>query len=601
MKRFIYSFIALILLTPAFWSCTEEAGSTAGAGAPELISVIPVTGPSGSTIIISGLNFSTVPEENVVLIGGNQATIKSVTPKRLTVTAPEHEDGKVDVKVIVKGVELEGFTFTYAKLIDPEIVIGSISPSQAYAGDEVVIFGENFSDDPKEINVKFGEAEAQVKGCTETSITVTAPEHATGDVVVEVTSKSKKASASFRYVDLAITGNRPSEGGEGTIVTIMGDGFNPDPAKNKVTVNGIELEPTEATYNTLTVIMPALPFSTYEFTVETHGKSFKGGSFTVAQVWTVETLAGSTAGHKDGIGKEVQFQNLQDVRLNDDGLFWITQRGGAGKDAIRTLNPETNEIKTLVNTDNAVISGGHPWGSCFDRHGNYWFVLKAKGTDNVIKIAKGTATPSIVNVKGRTLATNTMYILVDDNDNIYLLNRGNTSYISVYDKDLNKLNDWPVTGLLETMAWNADKSGIILGRHSNAAADLLMLNPADGTCTAIAGTGKNPTAATYTDGEPGKPLTATIGVIEGITVDKDGTIWFSDQTANTLRKLIPGENGDYTKGTVKTVAGTALSGGNVDGKGTNAKFNLITGLCFAPDGSLIVVEAGRFIRRVYSN
>ncbi len=601
MKRIIYSSIALIMLMPFFCSCTEETGKAEGPKVPELISVIPVAGPSGSTIIISGLNFSTVIEENVVTIGGKQAVVKSATERKLTVTAPENEDGVAEVKVTVKGTELEGFTFTYSKLIDPEIVIGSISPAQAYVGDEVTIFGENFSDDKKEVKVKFGETEAQIISCTETSITVTAPQNALGDIVVEVTSKSKKASAPFRYVDLIFTGNRPTEGGEGTIVTITGDGFNPDPAQNKVTVNGIELVPTEATLNTLSIIMPTLPFGTYEFTVETHGKSVKGGSFTVAQVWTVETLAGSVAGHKDGIGKEAQFQNLQDVVLAENGLLWITQRGGAGKDAIRSLDPKTNEIKTLVNTDNTTISGGHPWGSCFDKHGNYWFVLKAVGKDNIIKVAKGTTTPEVVKVEGRTLASNTMYILVDDNDNLYILNRGNTSYISVYDKGLNKLNDYPVTGLIEAMAWNADKSGIILGRHSKAGADLIMFNPADGSCTPIAGKGVDPTASTYTDGEAGKPLTAVIGVIEGIAVDKEGTIWFSDQKANTLRKLIPGEGGDYTKGTVKTVAGTAMSSGSVDGKGTNAKFNLITGLCFMPDGSLIVVEAGRFIRRVYSN
>ncbi len=600
MKKFIYSLIALILLTPAFWSCTDKEENVE-AGVPELISVIPVTGPAGSTIIISGLNFSPVTEENVVTVGGIQATVKSATEKRLTVTAPEHEDGVAEVKVTVKGVELGGFTFTYAKLIDPEIVIGNITPAQAYVGDEVTIFGENFSDVMSEVTVYFGDVKATVMNCTENSIKVKAPQHDRGEVAVKVTSKSKTASAPFRYVDLMITGNNPAEGGEGTVVTIQGEGFNPDPAQNKVIVNGIELVPTEADYNTLKVIMPALAWGSYEFTVETHNKSVKGGSFTIAQVWTVETVAGGAWGHKDGVGNAVQFRNLANVEIGPDGLVWITQRGGGPNDGVRTMDPKTYEVKTIVN-NNDIVKDGHPWGSCFDKHDNFWFVLKAKGSNNVIKMAKGSTTPVAVNVQGRTLATNTMYILVDDNDNIYLLNRGNTSYISIYDKDLNKLHDYPVKGNIETMAWNADKSKIILGRNSGAIADLIFLDPADGSCTAIAGKGVNPNATTYTDGEAGNPLSAYIGTVAGIAVDKDGTIWFTDYTANTLRKLIPGANGDYTKGTVKTVAGTAMSAADVDGKGTNAKFNLPSGLCIMPDGSVIVVEAAASrIRRVYSN
>ncbi len=604
MKKIIYSLITLVLLTPVFWSCTDKAENVE-AGVPELISVIPVTGPSGSTIIISGLNFSPVAEENVVTIGGLPATVKSATENRLTVTVPEHEDGKAEVKVTVKGIELGGFTFTYAKLIDPEIVIGSIAPAQAYVGDEITIFGENFSDDKKEVKVKFGESQANIISSSENIIKVTAPQNSLGDVVVEITSKSKKASIPFKYVDLTMSGNRPTEGGKGTIVTIMGTGFNTDPAKNKVVINDIEIVPTEATYNTLSVIMPDLPWGTYEFTVETHGKTVKGGSFTVVQVWTVETVAGKLPqNHVDGIGKAAQFYYAQNISRDADGLLWITQRGGTNKDAIRVMDPETYEVKTVVPTSNTLISNGHPWGSCFDKHGNYWFTLKAKGSDNILRIDAGTTEPKVMDIKERTVASNSMYILVDDNDNIYILNRSSsasaTSYLSIYDKSFKKLHDYSIgTGFITSMAFTVDKSKLLLGTSGKAC--IYMLDPADGTFSKIAGTGSTPNANSYTDGETGKPLTATIGIIDGIAVAQDGTVYFTDATAQTLRKLIPGENGDYTKGTIKTIAGTAMKKGNQDGIGTNATFSAIAGICLMPDGSILIADSAGLIRRAYSN
>ena len=194
-------------------------------------------------------------------------------------------------------------------------------------------------------------------------------------------------------------------------------------------------------------------------------------------------------------------------------------------------------------------------------------------------------------------------MLTDAQDNLYLLNRANPSYISVYDKNLVLKHDWPVNLFAEHMVWNKDKTKLYLGTAA-APFGIFEFDPATGEMKKIAGTKDKPTsAANTTDGEPEDPLTATIGQIEGMAVDAEGNLWFSDITTSTVRVLVPGEGGDYTKGTVKTRAGMNFvpKYPGVDGLGTNAGLKYPCGLLPMPDGSMLLADGTGFaIRRIYS-
>ena len=123
--------------------------------------------------------------------------------------------------------------------------------------------------------------------------------------------------------------------------------------------------------------------------------------------------------------------------------------------------------------------------------------------------------------------------------------------------------------------------------------------------TPIAGSGTKPTAVNYTDGEAGKPLTATIGTVDGIYCASDGTVYFTDEVTATVRKLVPGKDGSYATGTVTTLAGQPLLKGWVDGEAlTTAKFNYPYGILLADDGETLYVTDGsgsRRIRKLYLN
>lgn len=596
--------MALLLVGAA--SCSDSETGNGLAAEPELISIIPISGASGCPAIISGVNFAAEQSANKVFLDGQEAQVVSSSKNRIQIVTPEHADGKVDVKVSVNGKEVSGLDFTYVTLADPEIKITALRPSFGFVGDNVTIIGENFSDEVADMSVTFDGVKANILTTSSSALSVTAPEHARGRVTVEVKKGAKTAVAEFTYVELMVEKSNPSEGGAGTIVTIYGEGFSEELANNVVMVGDQVLKVTESTATTLKVEMPALGTGTYTFTVKVGERVCTGGSFTVAPLGYVETVAGSVQGTKDGIGKEAKLEIVQHLAMGPDGKVWFTSRGGAGKDAIRTLDPKTWEVKTVIGTDNALINNTHLWGSTFDSKGNYYVAGKAAG--KVFKIAAGTNEISVLPLPAHKLTSNPMCVLTDAQDNLYLLNRdagteAKPSYISVYDKNLVLKHDWPVKLFAEHMAWNKDKTKLFIGT-TGGPFGIFEFDPATGEMKKIAGTDNKPTsAANTTDGEPGNPLTATIGQVEGIAVDAEGNLWFSDVTTATVRVLVPGEGGDYTKGTVKTRAGMNFvpKSPGVDGLGTNAGLKYPCGLLPMPDGSMLLADGnGYTIRRIYS-
>lgn len=600
MKKYIYILFAFA----ALFSCNKDIPKSEETKNPELVSIIPVSGEVGTTVLISGNNFSKVLLENKVTFDDVEAKVVSATSTRLIVIAPNHPEGESQVSVTVRGQKLRGLKFSYVILKPLELKVIGINPSSAYAGDEVTILGENFSSEVAEMSVKFDGVPAIVKSSSNNEIKVTAPEHPRGRVDVSVERGEAKAKVSFTYVELSIFSNIPTEGGEGTEVVISGEGFSEKLSDNKVYVGDVELTVKSASLNSITVVMPKLEGGKYKFRVNVKGRELVGGSFEVARQFFVETLAGKgVQGTTDGIGKDAVLGIIQSLSIAHDGKIWFTQRGGAGKDAIRSLDPATKEVSTIIATDNVLLSNSHPWGGAFNSKGEFFIAGKAKG--KVFKVGLDKSLVEVV-LPAHTLTTNPMCVLFDSADNLYLLNRdagtsAKPSYISVFDKDLNLVKDVPVLLFAEHMAWNKDKTGILIG-STGIPFGIHEVSLEDGSYKTLAGGSDKPTKDNYTDGESGNPLSAKIGSIEGIYAAKDGKIYFSDITAATVRVVIPGEAGNYATATVKTIAGVPFSAvvPGVDGVATNSKFKYPCGIVELSDASLLVAGGTGFdIRRIY--
>jgi hypothetical protein len=67
---------------------TEETFTVITAPAPTIASVDPMFGAEGTTVTITGTNFSTTPEENIVTFNGVAATVTASTATEITTTVP---------------------------------------------------------------------------------------------------------------------------------------------------------------------------------------------------------------------------------------------------------------------------------------------------------------------------------------------------------------------------------------------------------------------------------------------------------------------------------------------------------------------------------
>lgn len=79
------------LVSTKSWTITGDtpSGSLCNSGpVPTITSFSPASGPIGTTVTISGTNFSSTPSNNIVYFGSVKVTVTSATPTQLVVTVP---------------------------------------------------------------------------------------------------------------------------------------------------------------------------------------------------------------------------------------------------------------------------------------------------------------------------------------------------------------------------------------------------------------------------------------------------------------------------------------------------------------------------------
>lgn len=161
---------------------------------PKIATVSPLSGPAGSLITITGSTFSTVKEENKVMINGKEIPLeKDPTSTELVVKYPAGI-GSGKIEIVVNDQKVVGPEF-----INQDLGIAKVSPESGLAGTEVTIEGTGFSEDPLKNKVLFNGVAAQVLSATENSLKVIAPSAlSTGILKVEVGNLSANAPQVFR-------------------------------------------------------------------------------------------------------------------------------------------------------------------------------------------------------------------------------------------------------------------------------------------------------------------------------------------------------------------------------------------------------------------
>lgn len=212
----------------------------------------PTSGVAGTTVVITGKNFSSDPAKNTVHFNGTKAEVSQASFTSLIVTVPDNATtGKISVMV-------HGKTATSAAdfvVLKPSIT--GFTPTEGPTGTTVFIAGTDFSPEPAKNAVTFNGIAAEVIQATATSLTVTVPEGATtGKISITAHGKTVSSEADFIVLEPSITGFSPARGIVGTTVTITGVGFSPEPAENRVKFNDVFAEVAQATTASLTVTVP---------------------------------------------------------------------------------------------------------------------------------------------------------------------------------------------------------------------------------------------------------------------------------------------------------------------------------------------------------
>jgi uncharacterized protein (TIGR03437 family) len=368
------------------FTVTDDGGG-GGPNAPSIDSINPTEGPVGTSVTISGSNFSNTASENTVTFGGTEASISAVSTTELTVIVPDGlSPGTLAVQVIVNGQTATGPDFT---ITDDGSgggntpSIGGISPTEGPTGTEVTITGENFGPNAEDNTITFNGTEANINSASETELVAVVPDDATTGPVAVTVGGQTTTGPEFTVTDNGSEGDAPTvdtidptEGPVGTSVTISGSNFSNTAAENTVTFGGTEASVSAASASELTVVVPE-GLSTGAVAVEV-------------------TVGGQTA-------------TGPDFTVTDDGS------GGDNNPSIGSINPTEGPVGTEVTISGENFSAT-PDDNTVTFDGTEATVNSASETELVAVVPEGATTGPVAVTVGEQSATGPEFTVTDGDD-----------------------------------------------------------------------------------------------------------------------------------------------------------------------------------------
>lgn len=134
MKHWQYTLLLVTSLFVAVSSCKNE---DTPAPVTSITSISPTTAPVGTTITITGTNFSSTPASNSVAFGTAAATVASATPTQLVVTVPAGAGNPITVTANGQTATYNGqFTIGDKPVVN---VTGEITTSVTWSSNNVYL------------------------------------------------------------------------------------------------------------------------------------------------------------------------------------------------------------------------------------------------------------------------------------------------------------------------------------------------------------------------------------------------------------------------------------------------------------------------------
>lgn len=172
---------------------------------PTIESVSPLSAPAGTEIVVKGMNFSLLKEENKITINNKEVVATAASFSELKFILPA-SIGAGNLIVNVNDQTISGPKFT-----EQNLGITKVFPDNGLGGTEVLITGIGFSADINKNNVQFNGVTAQVLSATDTEIKVIAPTNlSTGKLTVSVNGLEALAPTSFRRAGVVTIAGGPN-------------------------------------------------------------------------------------------------------------------------------------------------------------------------------------------------------------------------------------------------------------------------------------------------------------------------------------------------------------------------------------------------------
>lgn len=268
----------------------------------------------------------------------------------------------------------------------------------------------------------------------------------------------------------------------------------------------------------------------------------------------VTMLAGSSAGHIDGVGSAAQFYGPEGLTMDLSGNIIV---GELENNSIRQVTL-SGVVTTMAGGVEGYVDGigtaakfFYPTNLTEDKSGNLFVadtynqrIRKITAAGVVTTFVGGGSTGpgngALVDGSGATARfQGPAGMVFDGSGNLYVADEGNN----------------------------------VIRKITSA-----------GVVTTYAGSGS-------TGYQDGPALTAEFAAPRGLAIDGTGNLFVAEYGGNRIREIA-------TNGTVTTVAGSTASG-SADGIGTAASFNSPSGLAFDASGNLYVVDNGNnLIRKI---
>lgn len=236
--------------------------------APRIMSFTPNRAAEGSSVVITGANFTTATTR--VRFGAFDAASFVVdSPTQITAVVGVGSSGAVSVQTAGGTATLNGFTF-----VPPSATISGFTPTSAAVGQSVVITGTNLA---SALTVEFGGRSAVFTVNSDTQITATVPAGAASGNVSVTTLAGTASLAGFTFLaPPSLTSFTPTSAPIGASVVLAGSNFT---SVDTVRIGGVVAAFTVNSESQITATVPTGAAS---------------GSVSVRSPYGTSTLAGFT-------------------------------------------------------------------------------------------------------------------------------------------------------------------------------------------------------------------------------------------------------------------------------------------------------------------